>query len=170
MQAHAIAKENHLIGPTMEQPQYNMFHRERFELEYRRLYPEIGLGTTIWSPLASGMLTNKYANGAPKDARVNQPELQWLRDFMASAEGQSRIEKTKLLAKLAEEIGTTVSKMALAWCLKNQNVSTVILGATKNAQLVENLDALNVIPLLTEEVMQKMEEILGNKPKLPLYG
>jgi voltage-dependent potassium channel beta subunit len=170
MQAHAIAKENHLVGPTMEQPQYNMFHRERFELEYRRLYAEIGLGTTIWSPLASGFLTNKYADGSPKDSRVNQPELQWLRDFMASAEGQLRIEKTKKLAKLAEEIGTTVSKMALAWCLKNPNVSTVILGATKNAQLVENLDALNVLPLLTEEVMQKIEEVLENKPKFPLYG
>lgn len=170
MQAHAVAKENHLIGPTMEQPQYNMFHRDRFELEYRRLYTEIGLGTTIWSPLASGMLTNKYANGMPEGSRAHQPELQWLRDFMASAEGQARIEKTKELSKLAEELGTTVSKMALAWCLKNPNVSTVILGATKNTQLEENLDALNVLALLTDDVMEKVETILGNKPKFPVYG
>lgn len=170
MQAHAVAKENHLIGPTMEQPQYNMFHRDRFELEYRRLYTEIGLGTTIWSPLASGMLTNKYANGMPEGSRAHQPELQWLRDFMASAEGQARIEKTKELSKLAEELGTTVSKMALAWCLKNPNVSTVILGATKNTQLEENLDALNVLALLTDDVMEKVETTLGNKPKFPVYG
>lgn len=170
MQAHAVAKENHLIGPTMEQPQYNMFHRDRFELEYRRLYTEIGLGTTIWSPLASGMLTNKYANGMPEGSRAHQPELQWLRDFMASTEGQARIEKTKELSKLAEELGTTVSKMALAWCLKNPNVSTVILGATKNTQLEENLDALNVLALLTDDVMEKVETILGNKPKFPVYG
>ncbi len=170
MQAHYIAKENNLIGPTMEQPQYNMFHRERFELEYRRLYTEIGLGTTIWSPLASGILTNKYANGIPEGTRVQQPELQWLRDFVASEEGKTRIEKTKILAKLADDLGTTVSKLALAWCLKNPNVSTVILGATKNAQLDENLDALNVLPLITEEVSEKIEGILGNKPKFPLYG
>lgn len=170
MQAHAIAKENHLIGPAMEQPQYNMFVRERFELEYRRLYSEIGLGTTIWSPLASGILTNKYANGIPEGSRMNQPELQWLRDFAASNEGKSRIEKTKQLDTLAKELGTTVSKLAIAWCLKNPNVSTVILGATKNTQLQENLDALNVLPHLTEEVMQKIEEILANKPKFPLYG
>ena len=170
MQAHAIAKENHLAGPTMEQPQYNMFSRERFELEYRRLYSEIGLGTTIWSPLASGVLTNKYANGIPEGSRVQQLELQWLRDFVASKEGQERIEKTKLLARLAEELGTTVSKLALAWCLKNPNVSTVILGATKNAQLQENLDALNVLKLITEEVSEKIEDILGNKPKFPVYG
>ena len=170
MQAHAIAKANHLIGPTMEQPQYNMFHRERFELEYRRLYTEIGLGSTIWSPLSSGLLTNKYANGIPEGSRVNQPELQWLRDFVASKEGQARIEKTKILAQLAGDLGTTVSKLALAWCLKNPNVSTVILGATQNTQLVDNLDALNVLPSLTEEVMLKIEEILGNKPKFPLYG
>lgn len=170
MQAHAIAKENHLIGPTMEQPQYNMFVRERFELEYRRLYSEIGLGTTIWSPLASGILTNKYANGVPEGSRMNQPELQWLRDFAASNDGKSRIERTKQLDILAKELGTTVSKMAIAWCLKNPNVSTVILGATQNTQLQENLDALNVLPLLTDDVMEKIEGILGNKPKFPLYG
>lgn len=170
MQAHAIAKENHLVGPTMEQPQYNMFVRERFELEYRRLYSEIGLGSTIWSPLSSGILTNKYANGVPEGSRMNQPELQWLRDFAASNEGKSRIEKTKQLDTLAKELGTSISKMAIAWCLKNPNVSTVILGATKNTQLQENLDALNVLTLLTPEVMEKIEGILGNKPKFPMYG
>jgi len=170
MQAHYIAKENHLIGPTMEQPQYNMFVRDRFELEYRRLYSEIGLGTTIWSPLASGILTNKYANGIPEGTRVNQPELQWLKDLVLSDEGKKRIDKTKQLNDLASELDTTSSKLALAWCLKNPNVSTVILGATKNTQLTENLDALNVVPLITDEIMEKIEVILGNKPKFPVYG
>ncbi len=169
-EAYEVAKRNYLIPPVVEQPQYNMFHRERFELEYRRLYQGIGMGTTIWSPLASGFLTGKYANGVPEGSRMEVEELQWLRDFMASEEGKKRIEKSNQLKALAEGLGTTLPKLAIAWCLKNPNVSTVILGATKVSQLNENLDALNTLPLLTDEVMKSIEDILGNQPKFPVFG
>jgi voltage-dependent potassium channel beta subunit len=169
-EAYEVAKRNYLIPPVVEQPQYNMFHRERFELEYRRLYQGIGIGTTIWSPLASGFLTGKYANGVPEGSRMEVEELQWLRDFMASEEGKKRIEKSNQLKALAEGLGTTLPKLAIAWCLKNPNVSTVILGATKVSQLNENLDALNTLPLLTDEVMKSIEDILGNQPKFPVFG
>lgn len=169
-EAYEVAKRNYLIPPVVEQPQYNMFHRERFELEYRRLYPGIGMGTTIWSPLASGFLTGKYANGVPEGSRMEVEELQWLRDFMASEEGKKRIEKSNQLKSMAEGLGTTLPKLAIAWCLKNPNVSTVILGATKVSQLNENLDALNTLPLLTDEVMKSIEDILGNQPKFPAFG
>jgi aryl-alcohol dehydrogenase-like predicted oxidoreductase len=169
-EAYEVAKRNYLIPPVVEQPQYNMFHRERFELEYRRLYQGIGMGTTIWSPLASGFLTGKYANGVPEGSRMEVEELQWLRDFMASEEGKKRIEKSNQLKALAEELGTTLPKLAIAWCLKNPNVSTVILGATKVSQLNENLDALNTLPLLTDEVMKSIEDILCNQPKFPVFG
>jgi voltage-dependent potassium channel beta subunit len=169
-EAYEVAKRNYLIPPVVEQPQYNMFHRERFELEYRRLYQGIGIGTTIWSPLASGFLTGKYANGVPEGSRMEVEELQWLRDFMASEEGKKRIEKSNQLKALAEGLGTTLPKLAIAWCLKNPNVSTVILGATKVSQLNENLDTLNTLPLLTDEVMKSIEDILGNQPKFPVFG
>jgi voltage-dependent potassium channel beta subunit len=170
MEAHGIARQYNLIPPTMEQPQYNMFSRDRVELEYRHLYSRIGLGTTIWSPLASGFLTGKYNDGIPEGSRLTVPEMQWLRDLLASDTGKQRIEKVKQLQTLAGDLGTTISKLALAWCLKNPNVSTVILGATRTSQLKENLDALNVLPLLTETVLDRIERILGNKPKFPLYG
>lgn len=170
MEAYSVARQYNLVPPTMEQPQYNMFHRERFELEYRHLYSRIGLGSTIWSPLASGFLTGKYNNGIPTGSRMEVPELQWLRNLLESDEGKKRIEKVKQLEILAKDLGTSLAKMALAWCLKNPNVSTVILGATKTSQLRENLDALEVVPLLTDEVMEKVEGILGNKPKFPVYG
>lgn len=169
-EAYETAKRNYLIAPIVEQPQYNMFHRERVELEYRRLYNGIGLGTTIWSPLASGMLTGKYNNGIPAGSRMEVSELQWLRDFFASDEGKKRIEKTKKLSQLAADLNTTLPKLAIAWCLKNPHVSSVILGATKVSQLEENLDALNTIPLLTDAVMNQINEILDNQPKLPAFG
>jgi voltage-dependent potassium channel beta subunit len=169
-EAYEIAKRNYMVAPVVEQPQYNMFHRERVEVEYRRLYAGIGLGTTIWSPLASGILTGKYYNSIPAGSRMEVSELQWLRDFLASEEGKKRIEKSNELMKLAAEIGTTLPKLAIAWCLKNPNVSSVILGATKVSQLEENLDALNVVPLLTDSVMEQIETILGNKPKYPAFG
>jgi voltage-dependent potassium channel beta subunit len=115
----------------MEQPQYNMFHRERFEVEYARLYKVIGLGTTIWSPLASGILTGKYSDGEPQDTRINLPGYEWLKRFFESAEGQSRIAKARLLSEVADDLGTSMASMAIAWCLRNPNVSTVILGASK---------------------------------------
>ncbi len=165
MEAYSVARQYNLIPPTMEQPQYNMFTRYRFENEYERLYDAetIGLGTTIWSPLASGLLTGKYNNGIPEDSRVNLPGYEWLKAMVESEEGQSRIKKASELAKVADEIGTTMPKMALAWCLKNPNVSTVITGASRVSQVVENFDALDVVSLLTDDVMETIEGILDNK-------
>lgn len=167
MTAHAVAREQRLTPPTMEQPQYNMLWRDRVEREYHQLYTEIGLGTTIWSPLASGILTGKYSQGIPKDSRMALPGFKWLRPKVESDEGRQNIAKAVQLERLAKELGTSLTKLAIAWCLKNPHVSTVILGASKIAQLEENLGALGVVPLLTNEVMAKIESILQNRPELP---
>ncbi|MDX1521128.1 MAG: aldo/keto reductase, partial [Anaerolineae bacterium] len=164
MEAYHIARREHLIPPTMEQPQYNMFHRERVEKEYTRAYAEVGIGTTIWSPLASGLLTGKYNDGVPDDSRLALPGYEWLRDILLSDEGQTRLEKVRQLAPIADRLETTLAKMALAWCLKNPQVSTVITGASKPEQVRENMGALDLIEKLTLEVMAEIEEILDNKP------
>ncbi len=171
MEAYAVARQYDLIPPTMEQPQYNMFHRYRFENEYARLYHEdtIGLGTTIWSPLSSGLLTGKYNNGIPEDSRVNLPGYEWLKNMLLSEEGQQRVAKVQELAVIAEELNTTMPKMALAWCLKNPHVSTVITGASRVSQVEENFDALDIVPQLTDDVMEKIEAILDNSVN-SLYG
>lgn len=165
MEAYAVARQYNLIPPTMEQPQYNMFHRYRFENEYARLYHEdtLGLGTTIWSPLASGLLTGKYNNGIPEDSRVNLPGYEWLKARFESPEWQERVKLVGELAKIADELGTTMPKLALAWCLKNPNVSTVITGASRVSQVEENFDALDLVPQLTDDVMEKIEAVLDNK-------
>ncbi len=165
MEAHSVARQYNLIPPTMEQPQYHMFHRYRFEVEYGRLYDTIGLGTTIWSPLASGLLTGKYNDGIPEDSRVNLPGYEWLRKMFESEEGQKRLKSVKELVPIAEELGTTMPRLAIAWCLKNPNVSTVITGASKVAQVEENMKALDVVPQLTDDVMEKIEAVLNNKPE-----
>ncbi len=165
MEAHSVARQYGLIPPTMEQPEYNMFHRHRVEVEYGRLYEAIGLGTTIWSPLASGLLTGKYNNGIPADARCNLPGYEWLREQFESEEGQQRIQKVRELTAVAGELGTTVAKLAIAWCAKNPNVSTVITGASRVEQVVENMKAIDIIPQLTDDVMETIEAILDNKPE-----
>jgi voltage-dependent potassium channel beta subunit len=165
LEAYGVARREHLIPPLMEQPEYNMFHRERVEREYRRLYGEIGLGTTIWSPLASGLLTGKYNQGIPQGTRVSLSGYGWLRDEFESEEGKRRIEKVKLLAPLAQELGCSLAQLGLAWCLKNPNVSTVITGASKDEQVKENMQALEVVEKLDDGVMQRIEAILGNKPQ-----
>lgn len=165
MEAHSVARQYGLIPPTMEQPEYNMFHRHRVEVEYGRLYEAIGLGTTIWSPLASGLLTGKYNNGIPADARCNLPGYEWLREQFESEEGQQRIQKVRELTAVAGELGTTVAKLAIAWCAKNPNVSTVITGASRVEQVVENMKATDIIPQLTDDVMETIEAILDNKPE-----
>jgi voltage-dependent potassium channel beta subunit len=165
MQAYHIARREHLIPPTMEQPQYNMFHRKRLEKEYAPAYAEFGLGTTIWSPLASGMLTGKYNEGIPKDSRMDLEGYEWLRKRVESEEGKQQIEKVRQLMPIADELGCTMAQMALAWCLKNPNVSTVITGASKPEQVVENMKALDVVDKLTPEVMERIEGILDNKPE-----
>lgn len=166
MEAYSVARQYNLIPPTMEQPQYNMFHRERVEREYIRLYEEIGLGTTIWSPLASGILTGKYAKGAPANSRVNLPGYQWLRhSILESDEGQMNIAKSERLRSIAVDLGTSLTQLAIAWCLRVPYVSTVILGASNKEQLGENLQALNVLPKLTDDVCSAIEKILQNEPE-----
>lgn len=165
MEAYAVARQYNLIPPTMEQPQYNMFHRQRFEVEYGRLYQAIGLGTTIWSPLASGLLTGKYNNGMPDDTRVSLPGYEWLRELFESEEGQRRLEQTRQLTAVAQELGTNMARLAIAWCLKNPNVSTVITGASSVGQVVDNMKAAEVVTLLSDDVMQQIEAILDNKPE-----
>jgi len=165
MQAYAIARREQLIPPLVEQPQYNMFHRERFEKEYAPLYKEIKLGTTIWSPLASGLLTGKYKDGIPPETRVTMEGYEWLRRRFESDETKEQIQIVQQLTAIAHEIGCTMAQLALAWCLKNPNVSTVITGASRPQQVVENLKALDVQEKLTSEVMDRIEDILKNKPE-----
>ncbi|MBD3869562.1 MAG: aldo/keto reductase [Acidobacteria bacterium] len=168
MQAYGIARQQNMTPPTMEQPQYNMLHRDRFEGEYRRLYEEIGLGTTIWSPLASGVLTGKYTDGVPEGSRLTLPDYGWLKDRILSDEGKAQIAKAEELKSVADDLGTNRALLAIAWCLKNPNVSTVILGASKPEQVTENLKAMDLLPKLTDEVMDRIETILGNKPEPPI--
>ena len=144
--------------PTMEQPQYNLFWRKRVEDEYKRLYEDIGLGTTIWSPLASGLLTGKYNNGIPADSRGALPGYEWLKKALTD---ETRIEKVRKLQEVADGLGCSLAQLAIAWCAKNPNVSTVITGASKTAQVHENMKALEVLPKLTPEVMTQIDELVG---------
>jgi voltage-dependent potassium channel beta subunit len=166
MEAHMVAKQHNLIGPTMEQPQYNMLVRQKVEVEFSQIYKTVGLGTTIWSPLASGVLTGKYNDGKEGETRLKRAELSWLNEKLLI---EQTLEKVKQLTTLAKDLGISMPHMALAWCLKNENVSTVILGASKTSQLEENLKAAEVKSKLTPEVMEKIEGILDNKPKHPQY-
>ncbi len=169
MEAYSVARQYNLTPPTMEQPQYNMFHRQRFEVEYHRLYQEIGLGTTIWSPLASGILTGKYNDGIPEDSRANLDGYEWLHRRFTSVSGQEQIAKIRRLTMLAHDLGTSMTLLALAWCLKNPNVSTVITGASRPAQVEDNMQALTVVDLLSDDAMAQIEEILDNKPEMPEF-
>jgi len=163
-EAHAIARALGLIAPLMEQPQYNMFHRDRVEREYAPLYASIGLGTTIWSPLASGMLTGKYNDGVPEGTRATLPGYEFLHSRFVGDEAARRIEKVRKLQPIATLLGCSLTQLAIAWTLKNPNVSTTILGATKVSQLVENLKALEVVPRLTPSEMDQIESVLQNRP------
>lgn len=165
-EAITIAQREHLIAPTMEQPEYNMFHRERVELEYAPLY-EQGLGTTIWSPLASGLLTGKYNDGIPEDSRMNVQGFEWLRKRFESEEGQQKLAKVRELTGIAKELDMPMAGLALAWCLKNPHVSTVITGASRVEQVYENMKALDYVSRLSDDVMQKIEEVLNNQPAGP---
>ncbi len=162
MAAWQIAERHHLHKPQMEQPHYNMFVRERVEKEYARLYTEIGLGATTWSPLASGLLSGKYRDGIPADSRAALPGYEWLRDRVTDP---ARLDKVRALEPIARELGGTLAQLAIAWCLKNPNVSTVITGASRVAQVHENMRALEIAPKLTADVMARIEQVLGNKPQ-----
>lgn len=164
MEANAVARDLNLEGPMMEQPQYNMFWREKVERDYLHIYPDAGLGTTIWSPLAGGTLTEKYADGLPKEVtRMTSEGLDFIKEVNLADE---RLEKIKALSNLAKELGTTLAKLAIAWCAQNPNVSTIILGARKPDQLRETLTSLEVLPLLTDSVNEQIESILQNKPEI----
>lgn len=166
MEAYSVARQYNLIPPTMEQPQYHLYHRDRVEQEYKRLYSTIGLGTTIWSPLASGVLTGKYSSGVDEGTRLARKGLDWLRNNILTEEN---IRKTESLKPIAQELGATLPQLAIAWCLKNPNVSTVILGASKTSQLQENIASLAIVPKLTDDVIKRIEEIVQNKPAEPEY-
>ncbi|MFC4263076.1 potassium channel beta subunit family protein [Ferruginibacter yonginensis] len=163
MEAHRVAEKYHLIGPTMEQPQYNLFERQKVEADYSEIYKNVGLGTTIWSPLASGLLTGKYNDGVPKNSRLALKGFEWLKDKVLQ---EDSIKKVKKIAALAQTLGVSTAALSIAWCIKNPHVTTAILGATKKQQLVENLKALEVLPLLTPAVMEQIEKIVQNKPAI----
>ncbi|MCX8485806.1 MAG: aldo/keto reductase [Crocinitomicaceae bacterium] len=164
MEAHMFAKQNHLIGPIVEQPEYNMFTRQKVEVEFSQVYKTVGLGTTIWSPLASGSLSGKYNKDFPIDTRLGMEGMDWLKEKNLTAE---RIDVVKKLSALAADLDMSLPVLGLAWCLKNPNVSTVILGASKEYQLTENLKSLDAKEKLTSEVMEEIELILSNKPVHP---
>jgi voltage-dependent potassium channel beta subunit len=167
MEAYSVARQYNLHPPTMEQPEYNMFRRERVELEYSPLYELMGLGTTTWSPLYYGVLTGKYNEGIPANSRATLPGYEWMREIVESEEGQRRIAKVRELSTIAEELNTSTTHLALAWCLKNPHVSTVITGASRVEQVHDNLKALDVLPHLTEDVSMAIEGVLDNKPSPP---
>jgi voltage-dependent potassium channel beta subunit len=166
MEAFAVAERYKLIGPTMEQPQYNMFERTKMEKDFMLLFRDYGLGTTIWSPLASGLLSGKYNSATPKDTRLGIEGMEWLKERSLDP---AKIEKAKQLEKIAKDLGTTLNKLSIAWTVKNPNVSTTILGASKVEQLTDNLKSLEVLPLLTAEVTEQIEKVLDNKPTLAAY-
>lgn len=166
MEAHRVARDYRLIGPTMEQPEYNLFNRNKIENEYLEVFKNVGLGTTIWSPLASGLLTGKYNNAVPEGSRLDIPGFEWLKDKTLADE---KISKVRALETIAKELHVTLASLSIAWCIKNPNVTTAILGATKKEQLLDNLKAIEVLPLLNDELMQQIETIFGTKPRLPEY-
>ena len=166
MEAHMFAKQNHLIGPVMEQPEYNMFARRKVEVEFTQLYKTVGLGTTIWSPLASGILTDKYLNKFPKGTRLGVEGLEWLKEKNLT---EDKLAKISLLNELSNDLGMSLPVMSIAWCLKNQNVSTVILGASKMSQLKENMKSIDALNKLNEKAIKQIEEILQNQPEHPTF-
>jgi voltage-dependent potassium channel beta subunit len=162
LRADGIARQYGLTPPSMEQPQYNMLNRERVEKEYIPLYKELGYGTTIWSPLASGILTGKYNDGIPEQSRMKLAGYGWLQRELTP----ERIETVRSLKPIADDLGCSQAQLGLAWCLKNPQVSTVITGASRPEQVKENMKALDVVPKLTPEVIARIEEVLHNQPVL----
>lgn len=166
MEAHMVAKDLGLEGPQVEQPEYNLFRREKLEKDFLTIFKNIGMGTTIWSPLASGLLTGKYNDGIPKDSRLALEGFEWLKDKTLS---DQRIDKVKKLQTVADDLGSSLAELSMAWCIANPNVTTAIIGATKEEQLKQNLKALDVLPKLTFEILERIDDIMGNKPVLPEY-
>lgn len=166
MEAHRVAAQLGLIGPSVEQPQYNLLERRKMENEFQMIFNTVGMGTTIWSPLASGLLTGKYNQGIPEGSRFALEGFDWLKDRWMV---EDKINRVRNLEEVAKELGTSLATLSIAWCLTNPNVTTAILGATKKEQLQENLKALDVLPRLNTEVLQRIEDIMQTKPRLPEY-
>ena len=166
MEAHRVAEHYRLIGPTMEQPQYNLFERNKIENELLMIYKTVGLGTTIWSPLAAGLLTGKYNDGIPEDSRFALEGFNWLSERWTT---EDKIKKVKKLSDFAAKLGVSTAALSIAWCIKNPHVTTAILGATKKQQLLDNLKAVEVVDKLTPEVLEKIEKIMQTKPQLAEY-
>ena len=162
-EAYRIAEKHYLTPPTMEQPEYNMFNRSKLEKEYLDLFDKRGLGTTIWSPLASGLLTGKYKNGIPEDTRMNLSGYEFLRERLESKVGRAMVDKTNQLQQLADTEGIPLVNMALGWCLQNKNVSTVILGSSKPEQLKQNLKTLEYVDQFDDSLMQQIDKIISNQ-------
>ena len=162
-EAYQIAEKHYLTPPTMEQPEYNMFNRSKLEKEYLELFKKRGLGTTIWSPLASGLLTGKYKNGIPEDTRMNLSGYEFLREQLESEVGRIMVDKTNQLQQLADTAGIPLVNLALGWCLQNKNVSTVILGASKPDQLKQNLKTLDYLDQFDDSLMQQIDKIISNQ-------
>jgi voltage-dependent potassium channel beta subunit len=164
MEAHAVAKSLNLIPPAMEQPQYNLFERKKMEQDYLPLFSGPGMGTTIWSPLASGLLTGKYNNGnIPEGSRLSLENYTWLKDRVMQEDKLARVAQ---LSKVAGKLNTTLSTLAIAWTIRNPNVTTAILVATKESQLAENLRATDVYQQLTPEIMDEIDSIMQTKPEV----
>ena len=163
MEAHRVARDYRLIAPQVEQPQYNLFEREKLEKDFLDVFKNVGLGTTIWSPLATGLLTGKYNNGVPSDSRLGIEGFDWLKERWIT---EDKVAKVVKLGALANELEVTLPQLSIAWCISNKNVTTAILGATKKEQLLDNLKSLEVLEKITPEVKEKIDEIMGNKPKL----
>lgn len=166
MEAHVAAQRYNLIGPTMEQPQYNMLHRHKMEVEFDQIFKTTGLGTTIWSPLASGVLTGKYSDQGIKGTRLDRKDLSWLREKNLVEE---KLEKAGKVAQLAKDLDVSPAQLSVAWCLKNPNVSTVILGASKVSQLEDTIKSEGALDVLNNEVMETIEGILNNRPEKPAF-
>jgi aryl-alcohol dehydrogenase-like predicted oxidoreductase len=166
MEAHRVAHQYGLIGPSVEQPQYNIFERYKLENEYLMIFKTVGMGTTIWSPLASGLLSGKYNDGIPEGSRFALQGFDWLKDRWMS---QDRLDKVKKLAEFSRDSGISLPVLSIAWCIKNPHVTTAILGATRKEQLKENLKAIEILPKITVEVLTRIDEIAGTKPVLPEY-
>jgi len=165
-EAITVARQYNLIPPTMEQPQYNLFFRHKFEVEYFRLFRDYGLGSTIWSPLASGLLSGKYNNGMPDGSRLSHEKMSWLRERLIT---DGNLAKVKKLAAIADGVGMSTATLSMAWCLKNPNVSTMITGASNMNQLKANLDVLGQVEKLTPDVMEAIEAAMQTAPVHPEY-
>ncbi|MGN0019660.1 MAG: potassium channel beta subunit family protein [Sphingobacterium hotanense] len=161
MEAHMVARDLGLEGPSVEQPEYNLFNRMKMEVDYEPIFRNVGMGTTIWSPLASGILTGKYNDGIPEGSRMSLEGYEWLKE---RAVVEDKLSRVKALGEFANELGVSLPTLSIAWCLSNPNVTTAILGATRESQLTENLKALEVLPLITPEVKGRIDLIMGTKP------